>query len=109
MSKNADLREQNPSSNQRGGSFMASMKDAEQLTKNLEGLVGDLKTELRDGKGDFEKLIQMADQISESADGFAETFSSINETLTKRIQEVNGGGSGSRQSSGSREKAGSRS
>ena len=87
---------------------MASMKDAEQLTKNLESLVGDLKTELREGKGDFEKLVQLADRISESADGFAETFSSINETLTNRIKNIDGDGSGSssRQSGGSRERAG---
>ena len=89
---------------------MASMKDAEQLTKNLESLVGDLKTELREGKGDFEKLVQLADRVSQSADEFAETFSSINETLSNRIEQLNGGSqSQSRQSGGSREKAGSRS
>ena len=88
---------------------MASLKDAEQLTKNLESLVGDLKTELREGKGDFEKLVQIADRVSESADGFAETFSAMNDTLTNRIQQINGGGSSSQQSSGSREKAASKS
>jgi hypothetical protein len=88
---------------------MASLKDAEKLTKELEGLVGDLKTELRDGKGDFEKLVQLADVISERADSVAETFSSMNEALMNRIDQLDGGRSESRQASGSREKAESRS
>jgi hypothetical protein len=84
---------------------MASLKDAEQLTKNLEDLVGQLRSELTNGKVDFEKLVSISDQISESADGIAETFSSVNDALMSRIEQAGGGGSrAGRQAS----KAGSR-
>ena len=78
---------------------MASLKDAQQLTKGLEELVGQLSAELKNGNVDFEKLVSISDEISERADGIAETFSSVNDTLMDRIQNVSGGGSGSRSSS----------
>jgi hypothetical protein len=81
---------------------MASLRDAEQLTKDLEDLVGQLRKEIRDGKGDFEKLATLADEVSEHADKVAETFASMNEVLSTRISELNGGSSGSSSSSGSR-------
>lgn len=89
---------------------MASLKDAEQLTKGLEDKVGQLRSELRNGNVDFEKLIAISDEISEAADGIAETFSNVNDALMSRIQEATGSGSRS-SSSGRREtaKAGSRS
>jgi ABC-type transporter Mla subunit MlaD len=79
---------------------MASLKDVERVADDLEGLVGQLRSELPNG--DFEKLTQLADQISEHADNAAETFSSVNETLMARIGEVAGNrrGSGSSSSSG---------
>ena len=81
---------------------MASLRDAEQLTKDLEETVGKLKKEIRDGKGDFEKLATLADDVSEHADKVAETFSSMNEVLSNRISELNGGSSNDSSSSGSR-------
>lgn len=79
---------------------MASLKDAQQLTKGLEELVGQLSAELKNGNVDFEKLVSLSDEISERADGIAETFSSVNDTLMERIQQASGGGdSGSRSSS----------
>jgi hypothetical protein len=88
---------------------MASLKDAEQLTKGLEDKVGQLRSELRNGNVDFEKLIAISDEISEAADGIAETFSNVNDALMSRIQQVTSGDS--RSSSRRREtaKAGSRS
>jgi hypothetical protein len=74
---------------------MASLKDVERLADDLEGLVGDLRTELSNGT-DFERLVQIADEISEHADNAAQTFTSVNETLMARIDEV----SGKRSSSG---------
>jgi hypothetical protein len=68
---------------------MASLKDVEQLADDLESLVADFRSELKDGV-DFERLVQIADQISEHADNAAETFSSVNETLMSRINEVTG-------------------
>jgi ABC-type transporter Mla subunit MlaD len=69
---------------------MASLKDAEQLTKGLEDLVGQLRSELTNGKVDFEKLVSISDQISESADGLAETFSNVNDALMSRIDQASG-------------------
>jgi hypothetical protein len=88
---------------------MASLKDAEQLTKGLEEKVGQLRSELRNGNVDFEKLIAISDEISEAADGIAETFSNVNDALMSRIQQVTSGDS--QASSGRRQtaKAGSRS
>ena len=87
---------------------MASLKDATQLTDGIESLVNDLRSELEDGDVDFEKLVSLSDQISERADGLAETFNSVNEALMQRIDEVKSGGS-SRSSSKAKQKAGSRS
>lgn len=67
---------------------MASLKDVERVADDLEELVGQLRSELPNG--DFERLTQLADQISERADHAAETFSSINETLMSRIGELSG-------------------
>ena len=85
---------------------MASVKDVEQLADDLEKLVGELRSELKQGT-DFEKLMQIADEISEHADAAAQTFNSVNEALMSRLDEING--SSKRSSSGgqSREKAAS--
>ena len=86
---------------------MASLKDVEQFADDLEKLVGELRSELKDGP-DFEKVMQIADEISEHADGVAQTFSSVNETLMSRLQEINGKKrSSSSSGSQSREKASS--
>jgi hypothetical protein len=73
---------------------MASLKDAQQLTKGLQDLVGQLGEELKNGNVDFEKLVSISDEISERADGIAETFSSVNDTLMERLQKASGGGGG---------------
>ena len=88
---------------------MASLKDVEQLADDLDGLVKRLRSELQDGKVDFERLIEVADEISEHADAAAGTFATVNEALMDRIKEVTGRSSGSSSSSESRAKAGSRS
>jgi uncharacterized protein YgfB (UPF0149 family) len=89
---------------------MASLKDTQQLTQGLEELVGRLSSELQNGEVDFEKLVSMSDELSERADGLAETFNSVNDALMQRLQEAKG--SGSRQgssSSRSESKAGAKS
>jgi ABC-type transporter Mla subunit MlaD len=80
---------------------MASLKDAQQLTKGLQDLVGQLGEELKNGNVDFEKLVSISDEISERADGIAETFSNVNDTLMERLQQASSGagGGGSRSSS----------
>jgi len=72
---------------------MASLKDATKLTDNLENLVGDLRSELGSGEVDFEKLVSLSDEISEHADGLAETFSNVNDALMQRLNDAKGAGS----------------
>ncbi len=80
---------------------MASLKETtQQLTDTLDGLVGQLRKELENGEVDFQKLVDLSDEISERADGMAETFSSVNEALMQQIERVrSGGGSSSRKKS----------
>ena len=68
---------------------MASIKDVERVADDLEGLVGDLRSELSNGP-DFERLVQIADEISEHADNAAQTFNSVNDALMSRLDEVSG-------------------
>ena len=89
---------------------MASLKDMQQLTQDLEGLVGQLNSELQNGEVDFDKLVSITDELSERADGLAETFNSVNDALMQRLQSAKeGSSSGSRQGSKSSAKAGARS
>ena len=73
---------------------MASLKDTEQLTQRLDDLVSQLRSELGNGEVDFEKLVVVADELSEEADGLAETFNSVNETLMQRLEEAKRGRGG---------------
>ena len=74
---------------------MASLKEATTtITDNLESLLGDLRSEFENGELDFDRLTSLSDEISEAADGLAETFSSINDTLMQRLEHIKGGGSG---------------
>ena len=77
---------------------MASLKDVEQLADDLEELVGRLRSELRNGP-DFEKLIQIADDLSEHADNAATTFNTVNDALMSRLNEVKGSSRGTRRAS----------
>jgi ABC-type transporter Mla subunit MlaD len=69
---------------------MASIKDVEQVADDLAGLVDNLRKEIQDSAS-FDKLTQLADQISEHADEAAGTFSTVNDALTSRLQELKGG------------------
>jgi hypothetical protein len=84
---------------------MASLKDVEQLADDLDGLVKRLRSELEDGQVDFERLIEIADEISEHADAAAGTFATVNEALMSRIKDLTGRPSGTE----SRAKAGTKS
>ena len=87
---------------------MASLKDTEQLTQRLDDIVGQLRSELGNGEVDFEKLVTFADELSEEADGLAETFNSVNQALMQRLDEAKSGrgnrSSKSRQSESSESK-----
>ena len=79
---------------------MTSIKDVQQVADDLEQLVGELRSELDNGV-DFERLAQIADQISEHADNAAETFTSVNDTLMSRIRELAGSSRSGQKSSSS--------
>jgi len=79
---------------------MPSLKDVEQVADDLSKLVDDLRKELRNDAS-FERLIQIADQISEHADEAAGTFSTVNDALMGRLSELKGGRSTRASSSSS--------
>jgi ABC-type transporter Mla subunit MlaD len=80
------------------GETMASLKDVERVADDLTNLVDQLRKELQNSPS-FDKLVQIADQISERADQAAGTFSTVNEALMSRIKDLPG--TGSRSTSGS--------
>jgi ABC-type transporter Mla subunit MlaD len=86
---------------------MASLKDVERVADDLSNLVDQLRRELRDNAS-FDRLVQLADEISEHADEAAGTFSTVNEALMSRLNDIKSGGnsgSSSGSSSSSRAKA----
>ena len=90
---------------------MASVKDAQQLVQHVESAVSELKEAIRSNEGtlDFERIAGLADEIGERADAVADTFSSLNEVLIGRIDDITGKGNNSnsarRSSSGGRKRA----
>jgi ABC-type transporter Mla subunit MlaD len=81
---------------------MASLKDVEQVADDLSALVDQLRGEIKNNAS-FDKLVQLADEISEHADEAAGTFSTVNDALMSRLKELKGEGSssGSQSASGS--------
>ena len=69
---------------------MASVKDVEKVADELDGLVDQLRSELKNGP-DFERLVEIADSISERADQAAGTFNTVNEALMGRLGELTDG------------------
>jgi ABC-type transporter Mla subunit MlaD len=86
---------------------MASLKDVERVADDLTNLVDQLRKELRDNAS-FDRLVQLADEISEHADEAAGTFSTVNEALMSRLNDIKTTGNSdnsSGSSSSSRAKA----
>jgi ABC-type transporter Mla subunit MlaD len=78
---------------------MASLKDVERVADDLSNLVDQLRREIRDNAS-FDRLVQLADQISEHADEAAGTFSTVNDALMSRLNEIKTADSSRRSSSG---------
>jgi ABC-type transporter Mla subunit MlaD len=83
---------------------MASLKDVEQVADDLTNLVDQLRKEIQNDAS-FDKLTKLADEISEHADNAAGTFSTVNEALMGRLDELKNGGQSKSGSSSSRAKA----
>jgi hypothetical protein len=80
---------------------MASLKDTVNLTSQLTDLTNQLHSELTEGDVDFERMIEIADQISEHADNLAAAFTRVNEALAEPLRR-DGSGSGGSSGNGSR-------
>jgi ABC-type transporter Mla subunit MlaD len=83
---------------------MAALKDVERVADDLSNLVDQLRKELSQGAS-FDKLVQVADQISEHADEAAGTFATMNEALMSRLDDLKNQGGNSARSAGNRAKA----
>jgi hypothetical protein len=83
---------------------MASLKDTVNLTTQLTELTNQLHSELTEGEVDFEKMVQIADEISENADSLAAAFARVNEALAAPLDQNGSGGNGS-SSGGSRSRS----
>lgn len=81
---------------------MPKLQDAKELIAPLEELTRSLKSELSNSGGDFDRLMQIADDIAEEADGLAETFGTMNETLMERIKTASSSSSSSRSAAARR-------
>jgi len=78
---------------------VASLKDTVNLTSQLTELTNQLHSELTEGEVDFEKMVQIADEISEHADNLAAAFTRVNEALSDPLG-ASGGDGGSNGSEG---------
>jgi ABC-type transporter Mla subunit MlaD len=87
---------------------MASLKDVEQVADDLSKLVDELRSELKNNAS-FEKLTRIADQISEHADEAAGTFSTVNEALMGRLNDLKGAAKSATGSTSSSSRAKARS
>lgn len=67
---------------------MPALKDLAGLTKKVDDLAGQLHGELTQGEIDFQKMVQLADEISSDADRLATGFS----TMAKALEESLGTG-----------------
>jgi len=85
---------------------MASLKDAVQLTTQLNDLTQQLHAELTEGDVDFERMVELADEISEHSDVLAGAFTRVNEALQEPLAENGAGGESRSRGSSRRETAG---
>jgi len=56
---------------------MPTLKDVAQMTSEVDRLSGELHTELTEGEIDFNKMVGLADSVSEHADRLAAAFQTM--------------------------------
>src|SRR4051812_13310962 len=90
---------------------MATLRETVNLADQLTELTQQLHGELTDGDVDFDKMIQIADEISEQADQLAAAFERVNAALSEPLDHQENGNSSQSSGSGSQSSssAGSRS
>jgi uncharacterized coiled-coil DUF342 family protein len=64
---------------------MASLKDATAVTSQVNELIEQLSQELSEGDGDFSRMTELADEVSEHADKLASAFAAMDEALNQRL------------------------
>jgi hypothetical protein len=64
---------------------MATLKELSSMTSELDKLGGELHAELTEGDIDFQKMVELADKISENADKLAQAFSTMSSALDKTL------------------------
>ena len=72
---------------------MATLKELSSMTSELDRLGGELHAELTEGDIDFQKMVVLADTISENADKLAVAFNTMSIALHETLNEntdVNG-------------------
>ena len=78
---------------------MPTLKDVTQMTSEVDQLSGELHAELTEGEIDFEKMVQLADSVSERADRLAASFQTmaqaVEASLAPRAENGNNGSSAS--------------
>jgi hypothetical protein len=73
---------------------MASLRDAQALTSRLQERASTLHAELTGNDVDFSRLAELADEIGASADRLAETFSTMDDALARRVSGAEGADGG---------------
>jgi hypothetical protein len=66
---------------------MASLKEAAEITSELNGLTDQLHSEISNGGADFRRMVELADAISRQADELATAFAQVDEALTRSTEE----------------------
>lgn len=69
---------------------MATLKELSSMTSELDKLGGELHAELTEGDIDFQKMVKLADTISENADKLAEAFNTMSSALDKTLNGRSG-------------------
>ena len=68
---------------------MPTLKDISRMTSELDRLGGELHEELTEGEIDFDKMVSLADSISENADRLAKAFCTMGSALKETLVEAN--------------------
>ena len=70
--------------------MMATLKDLSSMTSELDRLGGELHAELTEGDIDFQKMVALADKISENAEKLAEAFDTMGSALDTTLNGDSG-------------------
>jgi hypothetical protein len=68
-------------------SRMSTLKDAARVTDELVQLATRLHAELTEGDVEFERMVELADEIGERADALAAAFQDVGRALAERLED----------------------